>query len=191
MKPKFFKKPLDFNKWLAQNHDKKEELIVGYYKVGTGKPSITWPESVQEALCYGWIDGIRKKYDEDSYTIRFTPRRPKSIWSAVNIAYVKQLIKDKRMQPAGLAAFKRRTDNNSSIYSFEQNPEDIKLSKEFEQQFRKNKKGWTYFEKAAPSYRKGAIWWVMSAKREETMQKRLSELIKDSETGLKVKHLRR
>ncbi|MEZ5016608.1 MAG: YdeI/OmpD-associated family protein [Flavipsychrobacter sp.] len=191
MKPKFFKKPSDFGKWLAQNHDKKEELIVGYYKVATGKPSMTWSDSVDEALCYGWIDGIRRKHDEESYTIRFTPRRPKSIWSAVNLAKVEQLIKEKRMQPTGLAIYKNRSDNKMNGYSFEQKKEDIKLPKEFESLLKKNKKAWTFFQSQAPYYQKTATWWVISAKREETRQKRLGELIKDSEMGLRVKPLRR
>ena len=191
MKPKFFKKPSDFGKWLSQYHNKKDELIVGYYKIATGKASMTWSESVDEALCYGWIDGIRHKYDEESYTIRFTPRRPKSIWSAVNIAKVKSLIKEGRMQPEGLAVYKKRTADKSNVYSFEQNSERLKLSKELEKEFRKNKKAWLFFEKTAPSYKKGAIWWVISAKKEETRDRRLKQLIADSEVGLKIKPLRR
>ncbi len=191
MKPKFFKTPAAFNKWLAQNHDKKDELIVGYYKVATGKASMTWSESVDEALCYGWIDGIRRRIDEESYSIRFTPRRPKSIWSAVNLAKVKQLKKEGRMQPTGLAIYEKRTKDNSGIYSFEQNKDQIKLPEEFELLLKKNKKAYAFFQAQAPSYKKSVVWWVISAKREETKQKRIKELIADSEAGLRVKPFRR
>lgn len=191
MKPKFFKKPSDFGKWLAQNHDKKEELIVGYYKVATGKPSMTWSESVDEALCYGWIDGIRRKHDEESYTIRFTPRRPKSIWSAVNLAKIVQLTKEGRMQPAGLKVYKNRSDNKLNGYSFEQKKGDIKFTKEYEALLKKNKEAWTFFKSQAPYYKRTATWWVISAKREETRLKRLTQLIQDSEMQLKVKPFRR
>ncbi len=190
MKPKFFKKSEEFREWLEKRHKKDSELIVGFYKKGTGKESITWPESVDEALCYGWIDGIRRKVDEESYSIRFTPRRPKSIWSAVNIANVEKLIKEGRMKPEGLAAYEKRTDNELSGYSFEQR-KDIKLSREYDALFKKNKQAWTFFKEQAPHYKRAAIWWVLSAKREATRLKRLNELITDSEAGLKVKPLRR
>lgn len=190
MKPKFFKKSEEFREWLEKRHKKDSELIVGYYKKGAGKESMTWPESVDEALCYGWIDGIRRKIDEESYSIRFTPRRPKSIWSAVNIANVEKLIKEGRMKPEGLAAYEKRTDNESSGYSFEQQ-KSLKLDKEYEAIFQKNKKAWDFFQNVAPSYRRSAVWWVKSAKREETRLKRLNELIADSEAELRVKHLRR
>lgn len=191
MKPKFFKKSEEFREWLEKRHKKDSELIVGFYKKGTGKESMTWPESVDEALCYGWIDGIRRKVDEESYSIRFTPRRPKSIWSAVNIANVEKLIREGRMKPEGLAAYERRKEHNSAVYSFEQSNEDLVLSEEYEAIFKKNKKAWAFFQNVAPSYRRPAIWWVKSAKREETRLKRLNELIADSEAGLRVKHLRR
>lgn len=191
MKPKFFKKPEDFRSWLDKNHAKETELLVGYYKKGTGKESITWPESVDEALCYGWIDGIRKSFDEDSYTIRFTPRKPTSIWSAVNIANIERLTKEGRMKPAGIAAHEKRKEHKTAIYSFEQSNKDLVLSKEYEAIFKKNKKAWDFFQNVAPSYTRQAVWWVISAKREETRQKRLNELIADSEAGLRVKHLRR
>lgn len=191
MKPKFFKKPEDFRSWLDKNHAKETEILVGYYKKGTGKESITWPESVDEALCYGWIDGIRKSFDEDSYTIRFTPRKPTSIWSAVNIANIERLTKEGRMKPAGIAAHEKRKEHKTAIYSFEQSNKDLVLSKEYEAIFKKNKKAWEFFQNVAPSYTRQAVWWVISAKREETRQKRLNELIADSEAGLRVKHLRR
>lgn len=191
MKPNFFKKPEDFRSWLDKNHAKETEILVGYYKKGTGKESITWPESVDEALCYGWIDGIRKSFDEDSYTIRFTPRKPTSIWSAVNIANIERLTKEGRMKPAGIAAHEKRKEHKTAIYSFEQSNKDLVLSKEYEAIFKKNKKAWEFFQNIAPSYTRQAVWWVISAKREETRQKRLNELIADSEAGLRVKHLRR
>lgn len=191
MEPKFFKKPADFRKWLEKNHMKETELLVGFYKKGTGKESITWPESVDEALCYGWIDGIRKSFEEDSYTIRFTPRKPTSIWSAVNIANIERLTKEGRMKPAGIAAHEKRKEHKTAIYSFEQSNKDLVLTKEYETIFKKNKKAWEFFQNVAPSYRRPAIWWVISAKREETRLKRLNELIADSEAGSRVKHLRR
>src|SRR5919205_1152453 len=120
MTPHFFKTPAAFRKWLAANHDKSKELWVGYYKKGSGKPSITWPESVDEALCFGWIDGIRKSIDDESYTIRFTPRRPRSIWSAVNVKRARELMETGRMHPAGLKAFEERVSERSGIYSYEQ-----------------------------------------------------------------------
>lgn len=190
MEPKFFKNREEFRDRLEKRHKKDKELIVGYHKVGTGRESITWPESVEEALCYGWIDGIRRKIDEGSYSIRFTPRRPKSIWSAVNIATVEKLIKEGRMKQEGLDAYERRTDNKSSGYSIEQR-KDIKLSREYNVLFKKNKQAWTFFKAQAPHYKRAAIWWILSAKRETTRLKRLNELITDSEAGLKVKPLRR
>ncbi len=191
MKPKFFKKQEDFRKWLAKYHDQKEELYVGYYKKSTGKTSITWPQSVDEALCYGWIDGVRKSIDEESYMIRFTPRRANSIWSAVNLKKVEELKKKGLMQEKGLAIHAKRKDPNSKGYSFEQKENDVKLSNEFEAIFKKNKKAWACFQSMAPSYRRAAIWWVISAKREETRLRRLNTLIDDSENKLKVKVLRR
>lgn len=190
MAPKFFKTPKAFRKWLETNHEKKNELWVGYYKKDTGKASITWPESVEQALCFGWIDGIRKKCDEESYMIRFTPRRKGSIWSATNIRFVEKLTKEGLMQPAGIEAYKNKKEDKSSIYSFEQKKEDIKLPPAFEKEFKKNKKAWKTFQAMAPYYQRSAIWWVISAKREDTQKKRLKILISDSEAGVKVKPLR-
>ncbi len=184
MKAKFFAKPALFRKWLTKNHDGKKELWVGFYRVGTGRPSITWPQSVDEALCFGWIDGIRKSIDDKSYMIRFTPRKPKSIWSAVNIKKVAELTKNDLMQPAGIAAFEKRDQKKSEIYSFEQ--KNVKLAKKYEKEFKKNKKAWNYYRDAAPSYRKQTIWWVMSAKREETRLRRLQILVDCSEKSEKI-----
>lgn len=182
MQPTFFSKQSEFRKWLEKNHDKESELAVGFYKVGSGKPSMTWSESVDQALCFGWIDGVRKSIDKDSYQIRFTQRKPTSIWSAVNIQKMEELTKQGLMQPAGLASFEKRKESKSKIYSHEK--AEVNFSPEFEKQFKANKKAWDYFELLAPSYRKTSTHWVMSAKQEATQIKRLSELIKDSEAGM-------
>ncbi len=187
MKPLFFSNPLKFREWLKKNHHKEKELLVGFYKVGSGKDSITWPQSVDEALCYGWIDGIRKSIDEHSYSIRFTPRKPSSNWSAVNIKKIEELTRQGLMQPAGLEAYKHRKESKSAIYTYEKEP--VQLDKKFEKQFRANKKAWNYFQSKPPSYRKTAIAWVMNAKQEATRLKRLATLIKDSEKEQKIKSL--
>jgi uncharacterized protein YdeI (YjbR/CyaY-like superfamily) len=177
--PIFFAKQSDFRKWLAKNHKKESELLVGFYKIDSGKPSLTWSQSVDEALCFGWIDGVRKSIDKDSYQIRFTQRRPTSIWSAVNIQKMEELTRQGLMQPAGLACFEKRTETKSKIYAFEN--AEVKFLPGFEKQFRANKKAWDYFQSLAPSYRKPSANWVMSAKQEATKIKRLNELITDSE----------
>ena len=182
MSATFFAKPAQFRAWLKKHHASEKELWVGMYKVNSGKASITWPQAVDEALCYGWIDGIRKSIDAESYMNRFTPRRPTSNWSAVNIKRVHELIEEGRMQPAGLAAFEKRTDARSGRYSFEQSAE-VSLEPAMEQKFRKNKKAWEYFQAQRPSYRKQATWWVISAKREDTRARRLATLIADSAAG--------
>ncbi|HML24860.1 MAG TPA: YdeI/OmpD-associated family protein [Aggregatilinea sp.] len=171
----FFETPDDFRAWLDANHDSVTELWVGYYKKGTGKPSMTWPESVDQALCYGWIDGIRKSVDDESYTNRFTPRRPGSNWSEVNIKRVEELSAQGLMQPAGLRAFEARDHGKRQQYSYEARHRD--LDPALEAQFRSNEPAWAFFQSQAPSYRKVVTGWVMSAKRDETRQKRLAELI--------------
>jgi uncharacterized protein YdeI (YjbR/CyaY-like superfamily) len=178
---KFFKSPPDFRKWLEKHHATTPELWVGYYKKDSGKPSITWPESVDEALCFGWIDGIRKRVDDASYTIRFTPRRPRSIWSAVNINRAQELIRQGRMQPAGQKAFEARTENRSGIYAYEQRQPE--LVEPYGKKLRQNRAAWKFFEAQPASYRKTASWWVLSAKKEETRLKRLEKLIEDSALG--------
>jgi uncharacterized protein YdeI (YjbR/CyaY-like superfamily) len=188
MTPTYFAAKQDFRDWLEKNHDKQTELLVGFYKVDSGKPSITWPESVDLALCFGWIDGIRKSIDSQSYCIRFTPRKPKSIWSAINIQKVEQINKLGLMHPMGLAAFEKRKEIKSAIYSYENRPE--KLRNEYEILLKSNQKAWKFFQSQPPSYQKTAIYWVMSAKQETTRQKRMDELIEDSEKGLKIKPLR-
>lgn len=179
MTPTFFAKQSDFRKWLEENHEIETEFLVGFYKVNSGKPSMTWSQSVDEALCFGWIDGVRKSIDEESYQIRFTQRKKTSIWSAVNIQKIEDLTKKGLMQPAGLASFENRKENKSKIYSYEN--EEVKLTPEFESQFRANKKAWDYFQELAISYKKASLSWVMSAKQETTQLKRLSELIQESE----------
>ena len=179
MTPTFFAKQADFRKWLENNYKKETELLVGFYKVDSGKPSITWTQSVDEALCFGWIDGVRKSIDKDSYQIRFTRRKSTSIWSAVNIQKIEVLTKQGLMQPAGLLSFQNRKENKSKIYSYEN--EEVKFSSDFEKQFKENKKAWKYFQLLAPSYKKPSTNWVMSAKQEATKIKRLAELISDSE----------
>jgi uncharacterized protein YdeI (YjbR/CyaY-like superfamily) len=181
----FFRSPSDFRKWLAQHHVTARELCVGYYKKNSGKRSITWSESVDEALCFGWIDGIRKSRDDLSYTIRFTPRKPKSTWSAVNIRRVQELARDRRMQPAGRKAFERRTPEKSGIYSYE-NRKNAVLNKSAEKQFRSSHAAWDFFQAQPPSYRQTAIWWVVSAKKEETRQTRLKKLIGNSACGKRL-----
>lgn len=188
MSPTFFADQAAFRSWLLAHHETETELLVGFYKVGTGKPSLTWPESVDQALCFGWIDGIRRTIDAESYSIRFTPRKPRSIWSAVNIAKVEELSQKGLMYPAGMAAFAKRDDSRSGIYSHEQ--KEVRFSEPFEQPFRANATAWSFFWGQAPSYRKAAINWVMSAKQPQTQWKRLEELIKDSEQQQRVKPFR-
>jgi len=179
-KPTFFPAPADFRAWFEANHDKSRELLVGFHKRDSGKPSITWPESVQVALCFGWIDGVRKSLDETSYMIRFTPRKPTSTWSFININLVRKLTKQGLMHPAGLKAFAARSEKKSAIYSYEQrkNPQ---FAREQEKQFRANKSAWEFFRSQAPWYQRVTTYWVISAKREETKLKRLSELIGHSQ----------
>lgn len=190
MKPKFFPTPADFRRWLEKNHASETELWVGFYKKATGRPSITWPEAVDEALCFGWIDGIRKTLDADSYVNRLTPRTAGSNWSAINTRRAKELTRAGRMQPAGLKAFKARVPAKSGVYSFEQR-HAAKLTPEAEQRFRANKRAWKFFESQPPGYRNTALWWVVSAKRESTRARRLDALIKDSAAGQRVGPLRR
>src|SRR5438552_396885 len=165
MKIKFFKSPGDFRKWLEKHHASTQELLVGYYKKSSGRSSMTWPESVDEALCFGWIDGIRRSVDDISYTIRFTPRRRGSIWSAVNMKRVEELSKKGRMQPAGLKAYQARKEYKSGIYSYEQR--SAELPAPYDEKLRKNKAAWDFFYAQPAGYRKIAFWWVVSAKKEE------------------------
>jgi len=165
-------------------------LWVGFYRRSSGKPSVTWQELVDEELCFGWIDGVRNGLDEVSYANRITPRKPRSTWSAINIARAKELIARGRMRPAGLRAFERRTDERSAIYSYEQRTKP-KLDAEAARSFRANEKAWAFFQGQPASYRRAATWWVISAKREETRRKRLTTLIRDSQNGRTVGPLSR
>jgi uncharacterized protein YdeI (YjbR/CyaY-like superfamily) len=187
--PIFFESAAEFRRWLEENHKTANEVLVGYYKVKSGKKSMNWSESVDQAICFGWIDGIRKSIDEERYMNRFTPRRPNSNWSAVNIKKVHELTKLGLMKPRGLAAFQIRKEHRSEIYGYE--TKAPRLPEQFEKQFKVNKKAWDFFRTLAPWYQKTAINWVMSAKRQSTREKRLAELIGDSESGLKIKLLRR
>jgi uncharacterized protein YdeI (YjbR/CyaY-like superfamily) len=183
-KPTFFLTPADFRGWFEANHDKSRELLVGFYKKDSGKPSITWPESVQVALCFGWIDGVRKSIDETSYMIRFTPRKPTSNWSSININLVRELTMQGLMHPAGLKAFAAR-DEKKSIYSYEQR-KTAQFTREQAKQFRSNKTAWEFFRSQAPWYQRVTTFWVISAKREETKLKRLSELIRHSQNQRRI-----
>ena len=189
-KPTFFPTPADFRAWLEQHHAALEELWVGFYKRDSGKPSITWPESVDCALCFGWIDGVRKSLEDESYMIRFTPRKSTSTWSAINIRRVEVLTKDGLMHPAGHAAFANRSDKKSAIYAYEQR-KTAELDAKSEKQFRANKKAWEFFQSQPPWYRRTATYWVINAKREETKQKRLATLIDDCAHERKLKQLDR
>ena len=188
MEPLFFEDQVKLRKWFEKNHTIKDEALIGFYKKSSGKPSITWEESVDEALCFGWIDGIRKSIDDISYTIRFTPRRSTSNWSTKNINRVEELIKLKQMKPAGLAAYKKRKEEKSHTYSFEQGM--VALDKKYESILKKNKKAWEYFNSRVPSYKKPVIHWVMSAKQEATRLKRLETLISSSEKGEVIPQMR-
>jgi uncharacterized protein YdeI (YjbR/CyaY-like superfamily) len=178
MKPKFFKSQSDLRKWFDAHHASTAEQWVGFYKKDSGKPSITWPESVDEALCFGWIDGIRKSIDDVSYKIRFTPRKPRSIWSAVNIKRAQELIDQGLMKPAGLKAFEARKEYRSGIYSYEQRSPE--LPDQYAKKLKKNLAAWKFYRAQPPSYRKAVNWYVLSAKKEETRIKRLDVLIEYS-----------
>src|SRR4051794_5546895 len=178
MEPTFFATPAQFRAWLEEHHDSASELLVGFYKKGSGRPGITWPEAVDQALCFGWIDGVRRSLGDESYTVRFTPRRSRSIWSAVNVARVAELTKLGLMRPAGVSAFEARRDDRTGIYSHEQK-QAARLGRAQQQRFRANAKAWEFFQAQPPGYRRQAIWWVVSAKREETRARRLEQLIAD------------
>ena len=183
-KVKFFSTQSLFREWLAKNHARSVELWVGFHKKKSGKKSITYPEALDEALCFGWIDGVRKTVNESSYTIRFTPRKSKSIWSRVNTERAEELSKLGRMKPSGLQAFALRDPQRSGIYSFESSAR--KLAAAYETKFRAKRKAWEYFQSQPPGYRKLATFWVMSAKKEETRLRRLEQLISDSVEAKRV-----
>lgn len=186
----FFATPSEFRAWLDENHTTETELFVGFYKRGSGKPSLTWPESVDAALCYGWIDGVRNAIDEVRYRIRFTPRKPTSTWSAVNVKRAAELKKLGLMRPAGIKAFEARKGDKTGIYAYEQR-KNAKLPPAYEKKFRANKKAWAFFQSQPPWYQRTASYRVISAKQEATREKRLAQLIRDSEAGEPIKELRR
>jgi len=182
----FFENQDEFDDWLEE-HSEASELWVGYFKKSTGKKSLTWSQSVDVALCHGWIDGIRKTIDETSYKIRFTPRKMKSAWSAVNVNKVKALIELGKMKPVGLNLFNHRSDVQG--YSCEQR--NVQLAREYEEKIQENEAAWEFFTHLAPSYKRDSIWWVMSAKKEETRLRRLGVLLISSEAELKIPMLRK
>lgn len=190
MNPTFFENAGQFRAWLETNHDIETELWVGFFKRGSGRPSMTWPESVDEALCFGWIDAVRKSIDGERYAIRFTRRRPGGVWSNVNIARVAALTESGLMRAAGLAAFAARKEDRSGIYAYEQNafPE---LSTEHEQRFRADAAAWEHFQSRPASYRRSALWGIVNAKREDTKERRLVELIDCSRRGETIPRLTR
>ena len=189
MRARYFRSPTEFRRWLEEEHTRADELLVGYYKKHTLKPSMTWSESVDEAVCFGWIDGIRHKVDEDRYTIRFTPRRSGSVWSKVNLDKVKVLRKAGRMMPAGLAVYEGWNRAMSPAEAAER--AGVVLDAEFERRFKRSRTAWTWFQALAPGYRKQSIHWVMSATRAETRERRLATLIESSAEGRKIPALRR
>jgi uncharacterized protein YdeI (YjbR/CyaY-like superfamily) len=182
---RFFAKSEDFRKWLKAHHENTSEQWVGFYKKGSGRPSITWPESVDEALCVGWIDGLRKTIDAESYKIRFTPRKKTSNWSAVNIGRVQELTRLGRVRAAGAKAFELRKEEKSGIYAYE-NRKLAVLEAAAEKRFRSRPKAWTFFQNQPAGYRGLMTWWVISAKRVETRRKRLEKLIAESEAGRRL-----
>jgi uncharacterized protein YdeI (YjbR/CyaY-like superfamily) len=190
LKPTYFLEPAEFRAWLERHHDEADELPLGFYKKGSGRSGITWREAVDEALCFGWIDSRANRVDEHRYTIRFTPRRKGSNWSEVNIKRVGELKRLGLMHASGLAAFKARTKDRSGVYSYEQRHK-ASLTAAHQKRFRANKKAWAFFKTSPPGYRASATWWVVSAKKEETRERRLATLIDDSEKERKIAPFRR
>ncbi len=186
----YFASPADFRAWLAANHETATELLAGFYKKGTGRPSITWPEAVDQALCFGWIDSVRRRIDAESYVNRFTPRKPTSNWSNFNIARVAELTAAGLMQPAGLLALAARQQARSGVYSFEQGQPQT-LPPDLEASFREHATAWAFWEAQQPGYRRSAAWWVVSAKQEATRLRRLATLIDDSAAGRRIAQLAR
>lgn len=189
MEPKFFTDGEAFRAWLEEHHATETELRVGFYKRGSGNTGITWSEAVDEALCYGWIDSVMSRIDDASYALRFTPRKPNSTWSAVNLAKVSRLIEAGRMREAGRRAYEQRTEGRSRTYAHEQ--AGIAFPREMLVRFHAHPDAWTFFDTQAPWYQRAATWWVISAKREETQQRRLATLIEDSAHGRRIRSLDR
>lgn len=187
--PTHFATADEFRAWLAKNHDRVAVLWVGYWKKATGRPSITWSESVAQALCWGWIDGLRRSIDDERYAIRFTPRNPDSTWSAKNLATYAELEARGLIQPPGRAVFERRDPEKTNDYSFER--QRAEFSDEYRRRFQADEAAWSFFQSQPPGYRKTATLWVMSAKRQDTRDRRLATLMEDSAAGLRIKQLRR
>ena len=184
MKPTFFSTPAEFRQWLEENHDKATELLIGFHRKASGKKSITYAEALDEALCFGWIDGVRRKLNETSYEQRFTPRKARSIWSLVNVRHVERLKEEGRMHTSGLEAYERRDPKRTGIYAFENRPHQ--LSPAYEKRFRQNQKAWKFFEEQPPYYKRVVIFRIMEAKKEETQIRRLEELIECSANGRRL-----
>jgi uncharacterized protein YdeI (YjbR/CyaY-like superfamily) len=181
--PRFFETPADFRRWLEINHETAPELLVGFWKKDSGRASVDWPEARDAALCFGWIDGVRKSLGAESYTIRFTPRRKGSIWSKVNIARFDALTEEGRMTPAGVRAYEENK-HKTGVYAYENEQKDLTAAETAA--FRRDKAAWAWFEKSAPSYRKVVLHWINSAKKPETRARRLGTLIEDSAAGRKI-----
>ena len=181
--PVFFASAAAFRAWLHEHAASETELLVGFWRVGTGRPTLTWSDAVDQALCYGWIDGVRRRVDEERYTIRFTPRRRGSTWSNVNVAKVERLLAAGLMTPAGVAAWEARDPAKTGIYSAES---PIPLAPEYEAALRERTEAWAFWERQPPSYRRMASYWVMSAKREETRLRRLARVVEDSASGRRI-----
>ena len=186
--PIYFESPEAFRAWLEEHHADRTELLVGFWRVATGKPSMTWSESVDQALCFGWIDGVRRKVDDTRYTMRFTPRRPGSNWSAVNVRKVAELKAKGLMRPAGLAAFEAREESRTGVYAYE-NRHLAAFTDAQTEQLKANADAWAFFSAQPPGYRATATYWVVSAKRDQTRQRRLERLIADSAAGRRLAHL--
>lgn len=187
--PIFFSSPHDWREWLAEHHDSHTEVLVGMFKKASGRATMTWSQAVDEALCFGWIDGVRRGIDEHAHSIRFTPRKPRSTWSAVNIAKAEALIAEGRMQAAGLRAFAARTEERSRIYAFEQG--EVELPADALKRLKANAEAWSFWESRPAGYRRIAAWWVISAKRAETRERRLATLIEDCAAGRLIRSQRR
>ena len=182
----FFSSQHEFRQWLEKHHQTKTELLVGFYKVSSGKPSLTWSQSVDQALCFGWIDSVRRSIDKESYSIRFTPRKKTSIWSAVNIKKMEELNQAGLMTEAGLRAYSYRIEGKSEVYSHEK---PLGFVEQYDKLFKKDKPAWSFFEKQAPSYKKMIIHWIMSAKQEKTRLSRLEKAINESREQRRIKFM--
>ncbi len=190
MKPRYFASPAEWREWLQEHHADTAELLVGFYKVGSGRPSLTWPQSVDQALCLGWIDGVRRSIDAKRYVIRFTSRRRSSVWSGVNTRRVEELTKAGLVHSAGLKAFEARKESKSGIYAYEQQRKNATLGPRHTMIFKANPGAWKFFQSQPPWYRRTTSWWVVSTKKEETRLRRLNALMADSAKGLIIQPLR-